>query len=346
MIMTATSGGNGLGERLARRMAEVTLQKTAAVGLRHAEANLPYVRQTIADLSGAVPERQRTAIIVSAGPSLHRRHTAARIAAAGFEGIVVASDGALGHCLRAGLVPDFVVSVDPHPTRIVRWFGDPELEARPPDDYFRRQDLDPHLLRDEAERNRELLALVDRHAPRMKAVLSTSVAPSVTRRVAEAGMPMYWWNPIYDDYDAPDSLTRRLFELTKAPCLVTGGNTGAAAWVFATAVVGCREAALVGMDLSYHSHTPITHTQYYAELRELLGDAVAQAYIHVENPHLGEIWYTDPAYWWYRQAFLELAAQSPATTLNCTEGGILYGDSVRWSGLDEFLARHAKAAAR
>ncbi len=325
--------GGALGERLARQMAEVTLQKTAVVGLRHAEANLPSIRRTIAELNGAAPKGREAVIILSAGPSLHRRNTAARIAAAGFEGIVVATDGALGHCLRAELVPDFVVSVDPHPTRIVRWFGDPELELRPADDYFRRQDLDPHLLRDEADRNRELLALVDRHGPRVKAVLDTSVA-------------VYWWNPIYDDYDAPDSLTRRLFELTKAPCLVTGGNTGAAAWVFATAVLGCREAALVGMDLSYHPSTPITHTQYYTELRDLLGEAVAEAYIHMENPHLGETWYTDPTYWWYRQAFLELAAQSPATTVNCTEGGILFGDSVRWSGLDAFLARHGKAAGR
>jgi hypothetical protein len=331
----------GLGERLARQMAAVTLQKTATIGLRHAKANLPYVRQTIAELNGAATGEREIAIVVSAGPSLHRRQTAARIKVADFGGVVVATDGALGHCLRAGLVPDFVVSVDPHPTRIVRWFGDPELEARPADDYFRRQDLDPHLTRDEAERNRELLDLVDRHGPRVKAVLSTSVAPSVTRRVAQAGMPMYWWNPIYDDYDAPDSLTREIFELTKVPCLVTGGNTGAAAWVFATAVLGCGEAALVGMDLGYHPETPITHTQYYAELRELLGDAAPDAYIRLENPYLGETWYTDPTYWWYRQAFLELAGQSQATTYNCTEGGILFGESVRWASLDEFLAGRA-----
>jgi len=75
------------------------------------------------------------------------------------------------------------------------------------------------------------------------------------------------------------------------------------------------------------------------ELREVLGEAAVDAYIRVENPHLGQTWYTDPTYYWYRQTFLELAAQSPATTYNCTEGGILFGESVRWASLDEFLAR-------
>ncbi len=337
-MSVAMPSGNGLGERLARQIAEVTLAKTAAIGLRHAEANLPYIRRTIGDLPAAFGRDGGRAIVVSAGPSLHRRHTAARIRAAGFEGLVVATDGALGHCLRADLVPDVVISVDPHPTRIVRWFGDPALAKRPVDDYFRRQDLDPHLNRDEAERNEELLRMVDRVGPRIAAALATCVAPSVTRRALEAGMPVYWWNPIYDDYDDPGSVTRRVFELTKVPCMVTGGNTGAAAWVLVTVVLGYREVALVGMDLSYHPKTPTMQTQYYVELRDMLGDDVERAYVHVENPHLGETWYTDPTYWWYRQTFLELAGQSQATTYNCTEGGILFGEAVCWMGLDEFLA--------
>lgn len=338
-------GRDDLGKRLAEQMGEITVRKTAEVGLRHAQANVPYIRKSIADLRNETLDGRKSAIVVSAGPSLYRQRCAERIKAVGFDGVILATDGGLGHCLRAGLVPDFVVSVDPHPTRIVRLFGDPELGRRPPDDYFQRQDLYPHLATKEIERNRELIELVGRSGPKIRALLSTSVAPTVTRRVLDVGMPVFWWNPIYDDHDEPGSITRQVFQLTKAPCVVTGGNTGTAAWVLATSLLGCSDVALVGMDLSYHPGTPITHTQYYVELRDMLGDDVARAYIQVENPHLGETWYTDPTYWWYRQVFLELAGKGPGTTYNCTEGGILFGDTIRWSSLDEFLAR-ARAAIR
>ncbi len=317
-------------------IAEATYRKTAEVGLRHAEANLPYIRQSIADLDGIYAEGE-SALVVSAGPSLHRNDTAARIKASGFRGMIVVTDGALGYCLRNGLVPDFVVSVDPHPTRIVRWFGDLELERRAPDDYFRRQDLDPHLTENEKTRNRELIELVNCHGPKIKAICSTSVAPTVTRRVLETEMPVYWWNPIYDDYEAPGSHTRRIYELTKVPCMVTGGNCGTAAWVFAGSILKRKYVAVVGMDLSYPPDTPLEVTQYYTELRELLGERFADAYIHVWNPHLRQTWYTDPTYWWYRESFLELARQASWITYNCSEGGILLGSAVHWSSLEKFF---------
>ncbi len=319
-------------------IAAATYRKTREPGLRHAEGNLPYIARTIRDLD-LDGLRGRSAIVVAAGPSLHGHETARRIRAARYPGVVVAADGALGYCLRNGLVPTFVVSLDPHPTRIVRWFGDPELESRLPDDYFRRQDLDPHLGRNEADRNRELLALVNHHGPGVNAILSTSVAPTVTRRVLQAGMPIYWWNPIYDDWDKPNSHTRQIFEMNRVPCMVTGGNCGTAAWVFVSAVLGCARVAVVGMDLSYPPGTPLTSTQYYTELCDLYGDRVAEAYIQVWNPYLQETWFTDPTYWWYRESFLELAAQSPSTTYNCTEGGLLFGDAVQWMSLDDFLIK-------
>ena len=319
-------------------IAAATYRKTMAIGLQHAQANAPHIRRTIAALGRAEPDRG-SALVLCAGPSLHRHQTAEQITAARYQerGVLVSTDGALGYCLRHNIIPDFVVSVDPHPTRIVRWFGDPDLAHRPEDDYFRRQDLDPALAKDEVQSNEELLALVNRAGPKIRAVLSTSVAPSVRDRVLDAGMPVYWWNPIYDDYDAPQSHTRRIFELTRAPCLVTGGNCGTSAWAFAGAILQKTPVAVVGMDLGYHPDTPITFTQYYTELRELFGDRVSEAYRQVWNPYLQQRWYTDPAYWWYRQGFLELAQQAPFTTQNCTQGGILFGDGVQWNSLETFL---------
>lgn len=321
-------------------LSALTLQKTAGVGLANALANKPFIEKTIGELTGAGASAD-SAIVICAGPSLHRRHTARQIVEAGYSGLVVATDGALAYCLREGLVPHYVISLDPHSSRIIRWFGDPDLATRAADDYFERQDLDPALRMDAHRVNRELTAIVDRHASRVAAVLSTSVDPAVTTRVQQAGMPIYWWSPIYDDYDDPGSVTRAVFEATGVPSMVSGGNCGTAAWVFAGAVLGVPTVALTGMDLSYYGDTPYAETQYFHELRDIFGERYTDAFIRIENPYQRTEWYTDPTYWWYRQSFLELAAKAPFKTVNCTEGGILFGEGIEWAALQAFLASSA-----
>ena len=61
-------------------------------------------------------------------------------------------------------------------------------------------------------------------------------------------------------------------EMNGLPCLNGGGNVGTAAWVMTHAVLGQRRIGLVGIDFGYAPGTPYEQTQYYPELRELLGD--------------------------------------------------------------------------
>ncbi|HEU4369321.1 MAG TPA: 6-hydroxymethylpterin diphosphokinase MptE-like protein [Methylomirabilota bacterium] len=330
-----------LGRRIASRLNEATFERIAPLALANAELNRPRIRRSILELAPAPPGEGDAALVIAAGPSLHRRGSLARLRAAGFRGAVVAVDGALGACLRHGIVPDLVVSVDPHGERIVRWFGDPALTAPPADDYFRRQELDPVHERDEVAANRELLDLVDRHGPRLRVAIATSAAPAVVDRCEKAGMALYWWNPMYDDHDAPESLSRRLHRANGLPCLNGGGNVGTAAWVIAHAVLGRRRVGIVGMDLGYPPGTPYARTQYYPELRALLGDRYAEAFVHVDNPHIGETWFCDPAYYWFRDVFLEMAREAGCRTFNCTEGGILFGPGVTVTPLERFLEESA-----
>ncbi len=337
--MPALIESTELGKSLVAGMDKATFSKSTKLGLKNAEENRPYFGKTIAELPA--PEKpEGAAIVIVGGPSLHRRNLVPKILESGFKGDIICADGSMGFCLRKGLVPRYVVSVDGHPTRIVRWFGDTELEQRAEDDYFLRQDYDPAHWSNERRSNQELIALVNAHGPKMKAILSTSVHPCVARRCIESGMESYWWNPIYDDYDAPDSVTRRLFKSNGIPCLVTGGNVGTSAWIFAHAVLRRRRIALVGMDLGYAPGTPYRNTQYYTELKELLGEErLPEAYIKIHNPHLGETWLTDPTYFWYRQVFLKLAAQTDCETFNCTGGGTLFSEHVPFVPLEQFLER-------
>ena len=64
---------------------------------------------TVADLKSP---GEGFAVVFSAGPSLHRCNPASALVKNETKGTVIATDGALGYCLRNGLVPEYVVSVD------------------------------------------------------------------------------------------------------------------------------------------------------------------------------------------------------------------------------------------
>ncbi len=287
-----------LGRKLARALEAATFERVAGVGLANAEENRPRIARSVLELAETPLGTGDAAVVVGAGPSLHRRRSLERLRGAGFAGTIVAADGALGACLRAGVAPHVVVTVDPHPERIVRWFGDPTLEKPRGDDYFRRQEMDPmhhddeHGANREVEANRALVDLVNTYGPKIKVAAATSAAPTVVERCEQAGMDLYWWNPMYDDYDKPDSLSRRLWEMNGLPCLNGGGNVGTAAWVLTNAV-------------------------------------------------LGETWFSDPAYHWFRDVFLEMVRDADGQTVNCTEGGLLFGPGITTATLDTFLENAA-----
>jgi Protein of unknown function DUF115 len=326
-----------LGRRIASQLNEATFERIAPLALANAERNRRRIGRSILELADRTVGEGDAAIVVAAGPSLHRRRSLQRLRVSGFRGTVVAVDGALGACLREGIVPDVVVTVDPHGERIVRWFGDPALVAPPADDYFRRQEMDPVHGRDEVTANRDLLELVDQVGSRLSVAIATSAAPAVVDRCEKAGMELFWWNPMFDDYETPGSLSQRLHAANGLPCLNGGGNVGTAAWVLAHAVIGKKRIGIVGMDLGYAPGTPYARTQYYPELKALLGTRYAEAFVHIDNPHVGETWFCDPAYYWFRDVFLEMAREADCETFNCTEGGILFGPGVTVTPLEHFL---------
>jgi len=339
--------GGDLGRRIASSLGAITLEKVTEAGFANARANAPRIAagKSIASLVGAPVGQDDSALVIAAGPSIHRFPDTARlIKESGFCGAIVATESAMAWALRHGIVPHLVVTLDPHATRIVRWFGDPTLDddALRRDDYFARQDMDPRFREDQLRFNRELTTLVDEHGPRMKIAISSSAPELVARRAAESGMDAYWWNPMYDDYDAPESLTRKIHAMNNLPCVNAGGNVGAACWVFAHAVLGKKRVGIVGMDLGYYADTPYSQTQYYKEILTLVGpNGLDDVFIRLVNPHLGREFYTDPAYLWYRDAFVEMAQQAECATYNCTGGGILFGPGIYWSALKDFLAGKA-----
>ncbi|HYB97253.1 MAG TPA: 6-hydroxymethylpterin diphosphokinase MptE-like protein [Vicinamibacterales bacterium] len=341
-----TDSAGGLGRAIAATLEGVTLHKVREAGFRNAELNAAQIRsgRNILELRASPLADGEAALVIGAGPSLHRHDVAAVLKAIPSRVTLIATESAMAYCFRNDIVPDLVVTLDPHAERIVRWFGDPSLTAErlAQDDYFARQDMDPAFAQNQLRFNGELLAMVNRHGPSVRAAVASSASPAVAKRVAESGMTAYWWNPFYDDYDLPDSLTRKIHDMNGLPCLNAGGNVGSAAWVIAHAVLGKRHVALAGIDFGYYPDTPYERTQYYYELIELVGrDRLDEVFVRIPNPHLGIEFYTDPAYLWYRDAFLQMAAEADCRTYNCSGGGILFGDSIIHESLEAFLTRYS-----
>ena len=328
---------------LIANMEQMTWDRIGEHALTNARRNLKFKDhgKSLSALRSHNLGRGGSAVIVAAGPSIRRQNPALVLQECGFRGTVISTDSGIAHCLRNGVVPHLVVSLDPHPTRIVRWFGDPRLRERDleEDDYYRRQDLDP-IFADEIRANQEIILLMRKHARNMSIALSTSTSSSVVERVTAIGMQIYWWNPMLDDPGQTGSRTRELMDMNGFPALNAGGNVGSAAWMIADAVLGKQRVALTGMDFGYYDDTPLSATQYYREAVDLVGkERVAELFSRIYNPHVGAWFVSDPAYQWYRKCFLEMAAEAECQTFNCTEGGILFGPNVVFCTLRDFLER-------
>ena len=291
--------------------------------LRNSLRNADHVVQTIRDIASD----PRPCIVISAGPSLYREGILGRIAGCKIRPLLVATDGAYIQALKAGITPDWVITLDPHPTRMVRWFGDPDFEENSRnDDYFTRQDLDVTFREKALEENESNIRQVDANPTRL-AICATSPANVVARTAA---FDRYWFAPLVD---APvkGGLTRIMCAATGCPALNTGGTVGTAAWAFAHQILKSPDIATVGMDFGYPLDTPLEKTQSW----HMLGGDPAM------YPRRAGAWgeaYTDPTYAWYLQNFLDLLDAADAYITNCSGAGLLTGKRVMCTDLESWLA--------
>ncbi len=327
--------------KLLEEIPNIAKQHHANTIIERAKSNASKAIVSIKQLPPLSKEKQKSAIIISAGPSVHRKQSLQKIKESHYSGTIIAVDGAYLACLKAEVFPDYVVTLDPHPTRVVRWFGDPNIEVHSTnDDYFIRQDLDIEFRKNSLAQNQKHIELVNTFASKTKALVSTtSHGDTVVARLIDAKFDMYWWNPLVDNPNDPESLTRQLYTINKLPCINTGGTVGTAAWVIASTHFKIPAIAVVGMDYGYYHDTPYNQTQGYYELLAHLGEnTLPDKYFHeTEFPLTGEKFYTDTTYFWYKQNFLELIKKSNTVTFNCSEGGTLCEEKIECIFLEQFL---------
>lgn len=322
----------------------LVVKRHGATLVRNAAFAVPYTQKGLKDLPPLDKKKLQAALIISAGPSIHKRRMLERIAAANFQGTIVTVDGAYAGCLKAGIIPDYVLTLDPNEYRTVRWFGDPDFAQNSAvDNYFARQDLAQEFRKNSEKFNAETIALVNKMSSRTKAIASTSVFKNVVLRLLEAKFDTYWWNPLADNPDAPESITRKLYNLNKLPCMNTGGTVGTAAWIFAATRLKIPVIGVVGMDFGYYRDNPVRETQHYPEMVENIGseEEIEKYFFTSTFPVTGEQFYTDPTYYWYKQNFVEIARNTKnARTFNCTEAGTLIDENIPCVELEDYITQH------
>src|SRR5947207_7361887 len=108
-------GPGELGMKFVTQMDRLTLEKIGDEGLANAARNQAMMNRgkSIAELRRAPVGEGDSAIVIAAGPSITRRNPIEQIKATSYKGALIATDSAMYYCLRNGVVPDIVVSVDP-----------------------------------------------------------------------------------------------------------------------------------------------------------------------------------------------------------------------------------------
>jgi hypothetical protein len=102
--------------KLVENMASITLDRIGEAGVGNARKNLPLLKhgRSLRELRDLEIGKGNRAVIIAAGPSLHRGNVAQQLLSHKFDGAIIATDSAMRYCLRQGIVPDLVVTLDPH----------------------------------------------------------------------------------------------------------------------------------------------------------------------------------------------------------------------------------------
>lgn len=310
------------GEIISRATKEHLLE----MWVRNFSDNLPLIKKgkTIAELVPPNPEKAPlgAAIVIGAGPSVWKhKHLEVLAKTDKAEKLsLIVTDRMVVPTLKVGATPDkfaewVSVGVDGSPV-IAKWYDDP---------------------------------IVKKYGQKIKACIITSTHPKVVKVLRKNKVNFYWYNPIYDDWRDNESYTRLQRIMTKSrknakgvPSMSALGHAGGCAWVFAHALLRRSPIALIGLNLGYDEDTPLEKTQYFSSFMETARgniELVKTAYKTYYNPLFKCKAIADPVFAHYRDAFLEAVKQTApwVETINCTEGGCLFGDGISCMKFEDFL---------
>lgn len=331
-------------EKIQKKISRITDQSIKKIIFKNIIGNIDYAKKglSVANLRNFnFKKKGKIALVVGGGPSLRKNNFIKKIKKIKKKIIIISTDGSLFYLLSNGIIPDLVITLDPHKDRILRWFGDEKLNLKKLklDDYFRRQDIDIKF-RDEISTNKRIIKLLDKYGKKIKIAACTSIDKNVVKRLKKIKAKIFWWHPFLDNPSHQQSLTRKIYKSLNLPIINSLGNVGSAGWVFAESIFGLKKICLLGMDCSYYIDTPLEQTQYYDVLKFSFGKKnIKKFYKKIYNPYLKTFFYTDHVYFWYRKILMDAIKTSKTKTYNCSQGGIVFQKPIVFTQFDDFLKK-------
>jgi len=264
------------------------------------------------DISTLSKGAGKSAIIVGAGPSFREKNHIALLQQqkpGSFD--IISTDRMFIPLLKAGVIPDMVVSADGHR----------ELIAP----FYRSELITKDL--------------------KTIAVMANMVAPNV---VAAFPGRCRFFTPMIDDIETPFSLSAAISAMTRTSILSTGGNVGITS-IFLAYYLGYNNIILTGMDQGYTMNMPIEQSQYYPIIKEADPAMTPEKYkeiyiIEGYNPDFNVHYYTDITWKTHIDHIVEESvsmSEHGITLINATEGGCIHGGTIQSLTLKEALKKYA-----
>tara|TARA_X000000950_G_scaffold67138_1_gene82915 strand:+ start:5651 stop:6676 length:1026 start_codon:yes stop_codon:yes gene_type:complete len=326
-----------------KKIKRITEKSLIKIILKNIKFNKNFIidrdNQKLKKLKHKLNKKSNFAVIVAAGPSLRKNDFRNLLKKNRKKILIICADSSLYYLLEKKIIPDLIVTLDPHKDRIIRWFGDENLKISKlrKDNYFRKQDLDVSY-KNEIKNNRDVLKLTKKYGSQLNIAACTSSSKKVVERLIKIKAKIFWWHPFLDDVKKKNSITKKVYKIKNLPIINSLGNVGSACWIFAESIFECKKIALLGMDFGYYIDTPLESTQYYNLLKKNFGKKnIKYFYKKIFNKFTKKFYYTDHVYYWYQKIFYEALQNSKAKTFNCTNGGILFKKPIINCSFRHFL---------
>lgn len=218
-----------------------------------------------------------------------------------FHGVVMCCEINLIPLLKAGIIPDYIMSLDG-------------------DDLLCKHLEDP---------------IVEEYADQITAVFSTTVHPGIIERWPGK---IAFITPWLDDVDELKSVTKVMQMFTKKTIMRTGGNVGSFMW-FVAAFLEPKSIAMIGLDFSYVlEHTPYLHnTQAWEWLKYHSKEEILKHYCRKTTPAGVEV-ITETAFDTMAGGLISWIRSKPEIrTIQLSECSIVTGDGIELMSFEKYL---------
>lgn len=275
----------------------------------------------------------RSSIVIGRGPSLQKNKHLELLADSNYDGSIICSDGSLATVLKSGITPDkfkkfYVVTIDPYP--YAKKFYDDDI--------------------------------VKKYGSQINGIFTIIANHDTVDSARKAGINIHWIHSLFDLHEGKKSFNQISASIIRAknhvnglPALQTGGNVGTSSWFISWKILQCNVVALIGINHAWEEDDPlekiISHgrnldSERKHELVNIDKDSPVfnKLFKKVYNPEFDCNCIVDPLFQFYSSALKEFISRSPSwlTTINATEGGVIFGDRITCTKFIDFLQQYSK----